>query len=248
MVFSLPNKVRILSSSAHLRAFGLLGSVGLCRKSRGGGGCERAAVWILHLCEHRESPDRLWEFSTERQAKQPVCSSALPFPCLYVPFTGTNFYIKKPDMSGQGEQEFCWPLHSTELHSDCQALISSLQVKKTNLVQTNLLSCQVKVIYKYCWADQACCLFGTRKRAKICVPFRRKLHMAISVPVCFIIAHSTMLLTSEERFCHLPSKHLATTITRCRIRCWGLARDRLFLAECIMWQPWQRHSGCFFSS
>lgn len=110
-VFSLPNKVGILSSPARLRAFARLGgAVQQKQRRRRGGGEEDARGQPLefpHLSERRESPDRLWELFTERQAKQPVCRVALPFPwTLDVPFTGTYRYIRKPAMPGSGELMF----------------------------------------------------------------------------------------------------------------------------------------------
>lgn len=40
--------------------------------------------------------------SCGRQAKQPVCGSVLPFPCLDVLLTATSCYIKKPDLVRRG--------------------------------------------------------------------------------------------------------------------------------------------------
>lgn len=95
------------------------------RRRRGGEDARGQSLEFPHLSERRESPDRLWEFFTERQAKQPVCRVALPFPwTLDVPFTGTNRYIRKPAMPG------CAMAYSTELHSDSHTLPGSLQVKK----------------------------------------------------------------------------------------------------------------------
>lgn len=190
MVFSLPNKVRILSSPTRLCAFARLGGAvqqkqRRRRRRRMQEGSHSNSPICLNAVNHQTGCG-----SSSLKGRQ---SSQFAASCASIPMdSGCAVYWNKPlykeachaRIGGTDVPSALWrTLLSCTLIPRRSPLVCKLKRRNECPKQPSHVS-TAKVICIYCCANQACCIPGQGRGQKYALDLRGKLHVPVSVPVC----------------------------------------------------------------